>query len=163
MDLSKLMSVVEAAPGRIAALEKEIKEREHVRGALRFFHEAIGGLRTCWRDDDPGKGGAHWFCFHKGKEAWPRELVDVKAVTAHEEHHRARMPNWPDYAVPLAPFAELDRQPCPGCKQPAIAVCKYQQTYDSPGGDEWAKVYYLLCAECQGLYQVHASQSSGRF
>lgn len=163
MDLSNLMAVIEVAPGRIDQLEKEIKEREHARGALQFLQQAVERLRVSWRDNDPGKYGPHWFCFLKGKKAWPRELVDVKAVVEHERNHRERVPNWPDYAVPLAPFAELKQEPCPGCKQPALIVCRYQQTYDSPGGDEWSKVWYALCADCQGLYPLHADQSSGRF
>lgn len=163
MDLSKLQDVLECAPRRNKALAEEIKKLQGEQGALAFFADAVDRLKISWGDGDPGKHAAYWSCFHEGRPAWPRELVDAKAVEAHVRRHRIAAPHWKDYDVRLAPLAELAVRACPGCGKDGLLARCQRQTYDSPGGDEWARIDYVLCAECPGAYEIQRQVSDTRF
>jgi hypothetical protein len=164
MNITTLQTVLETAPARSKQLNDEIEARMQEKGAITFFLDMIRHLRTSWHDDDPGKYGPYLSCYKGGNKTWPRELVDTAAVAAHVEAYRKRFPLWKEYDVWLAPLAELDQHPCPRCQAPALLIRSYQQTHDSPGGDEWAKRHYLACTQCVALYQFGESQiSSERF
>lgn len=163
MDLSAMMKALETAPKRMKALIEGIEARQRQAKTIEFFLEAVRLLRVSWKDEDPGKYTAHWHCFKGDRKVWPRELVDADAVAKHVLDRRTRRPHWADYDVPLAEFAELRREDCPACGESGLMACSYQQTYDSPGGDEWSKIIYVLCAPCLGLYRLSAQTSDGRF
>lgn len=164
MDFTTLQTVLENAPARRKKLIDEIEVMTKEKGYLTFFLEAIQHLRTSWQSDDPGKYGPYLSCYKGGNKTWPRELVDAAAVAKHVDEYRKRFPHWKEYDISLAPLAELDQKACPNCKAPALLVRCYRQTFDSPGGDEWVKIHYVLCPQCVAMFQLgDALVSSERF
>jgi hypothetical protein len=131
-----------------------------------LLKEALNGLRTDWRDDDPGKRDATWF-FVRGyllddyscgsRMAVLRRPIDVKRF-------------WVDQVVDDLPAARLGRSPIGEFKDvrqvicdghgPAWIIGKYDQTFDGPDGDIWQVDLYLLCPSCPKLHHL-ASRSEG--
>lgn len=151
MELDALLSAIEAGPRTMKRFAEEVLATQKEARTHEAFQEALRLLRVSWKDADPGKYTAHWYCFKDNHKVWPRELVE-----------RAKTDPKPASAK-LCAFAELDRQPCPHCRASGLDVGCYQQTEDGPFGDTWVKTRYVLCVECQALYQAFTQQSDHRF
>ena len=152
MEFSKLQTLLESAPARVKEIERAVASLQKEETALELFLGAIDGLKTSWRDSDPGKYGPHWYATRHGKKAWPRELIS----------RAKRDDRKPDPAA-LCDFKELDHKNCPACKRLGAMLCCYQQTEDTPFGDTWTKTFYVLCAPCKGLVRAEVRTSDGRF
>jgi hypothetical protein len=129
--------------------------------------EAVTGLRTDWRDADPGKHAATWFFVRaylledhsRGGQLtvlkrpldverfWVDQLVDDRAPA-----RRGRSP--------IGEFKDVRRVMCDSHGSAAWVVGKYDQTFDGPDGDIWQVDLYLLCPSCPKLHHL-ASRSEG--
>ena len=168
--LNNALKVVEDGP----KLEAQSRQAAETAETARRVTEAVRRLRRSWRDSDPGKYGSHWFLVRDFQLAedpnsgitgthrlvwcdrfWPRELVEDLAAAERgiETDGYGRKLDKP-IPVALGAFAEAKKEICLGCKNDgALAGC-YEQTYDSPEGDEWEIRLYALCTTCPTLRLV---------
>lgn len=162
MLLEHLQESIGRATARMTNVVAEIEARQKEGKAIEFYLEALRLLRVSWKDVDPGKYTAHWYAFRNGRKAWPRELVDVRAVDAFDDKRITRHPKLDP--TPLEDFHRLDRQACPDCKiNDGIVLGCYAQTEDGPHGDTWTKARYVFCAICRAAYGIDRQESSSRF
>jgi hypothetical protein len=154
MDLSRFMSLAE----RIS--------REPSADPL--LKEALNGLRSDWRDADPGKSGPNWFFVRSYLFDRPITIDRFWVDAIVDDLPAARLGREPVYrspgaaervAVPLGKLNEVGVVICDS-HGPAWVIGKYEQTFDGPDGDVWQLDVYLLCPSCPKLHQL-ASRSEG--
>lgn len=148
-------------------IEKAVMQARQVHGALtrettqaraRFeevnaIQEAMIGVRNSWKLDDPGKyGTAYFFLDSKQQRVFVREFLpsEVKLYTEEEWGQLSYDERtWKRSGVPphyrIVSMKEVRMEACPLCKAPHPCIEEYEQTFDSPDGDEWRKRQLLVC------------------
>lgn len=180
MNLQEFMAAQERLKTDRPALEQIVNQGQGRLKSIELAKEALDGLRRCWKDEDPGKYGDHWFLakdyslaapdpdvrsprITKVEKFWAIEIID-DAVEA----QRGRKSRWSSdaterYPVPLGKLADAKQEACPHCQKLTTVVGCYGQTEDSPEGDTWMMELFTLCLACVALESLASRVESGRF
>lgn len=131
---------------KVRLLRAQLKDAEHEYDTARYSHSILTGVLTGWKEPDPGKDKPA-YCFVEGSE----QAVAVKELLTPEELLQAA-----ERHVRVLPFESVQTGSCPECvpekKLPLIQ--KYEQIKDVLDGDMWAKSYFVVCPDCNAVYQI---------
>lgn len=174
MDTTSFSKAIEALERSTTELKNEIRKKSDDLAVRSFVMKALQGLRTGWRDADPGKYGQHWFfvkryatvpadvrhghfaTLERCDRFWVRELVSNPEAAAQgvpmARPHGGPLERKPP--PPLGDFGETKKEPCPSCRKESVIIGCYEQTEDGPDGDTWEIHLYALCLGCPGLFPV---------
>ena len=181
MNLQEFMATQERLKTERPTLEQLVAQSQSRLKNMELVSEALDGLRRCWKDEDPGKYGDHWFLV-RDYTIDPRSAEFIRSPRIGEvtkfwaletiedpiEAQRGRKSRWQHdqqerYPVPLGKLADAKQQPCPHCKAAATVVGCYAQTEDSPDGDTWQMELFTLCLACVAIDTFASRMEGNRF
>jgi hypothetical protein len=152
------------APRKLAEIQRELSELQAQQAVCQALAETLQCLRVSWKAGDPGKNGTHWF-FAKdyvhgsgGALEVPPSCVQVWARGFIDDEAGALA-----CGRKVVGLDQVDRRPCPSCGKEGYLVGSYEQTFDSPSGDEWSFDLWLLCLDCPARPRLEHFASDHRF
>lgn len=164
MVLSDLRRFLESEQERRAALRTEAEAARRRLDAFERIARILRGLRTSWKDEDPGKYGLHVFL----ATTWEIDLTDgqrpylagVDAFHALElmDGYRENEP----HSGRVERLTGRKVMKCADCGAGLLPVGTYAQVEDSPEGDTWLMQLYELCIRCERLTLIAEKVSGSR-
>jgi len=122
--------------------QEEVTKLEQDIGSIVAVYNAYYFLKKVWEQKDPGKNGVVYFL----TDAFGLAIITKEMVP--QEH-------WEDKSVrerlrDIPPWCEK----CPNCHERLPVIMTYEQTEDSPSGDEWTKTWKIYCPKCYRITQA---------
>lgn len=189
MDAKAFSAAITSLERRTAELQTEIRRKSDDLSIHTYVAKALRGLKTSWRDTDPGAGGQHWFfvkryallpdasyghfaTLDRCERFWAREVLRNPDAAA-QGVPMARPHGGPlerKAPPPLGSFDEAKKEPCRNCGTDAMIVGCYERTEEGvdgpvsegPGEDVWEIHLYALCLACPTLHPVAKRVSTQR-
>lgn len=168
-DLETILLQKEQAVGartrEITALRAQLED-------LRYATSVLRSLPVSWRERDPGKyAEAVWFLDKDCEEQVVVEELLPEGISV----FKGDWQEWREYVnklgyykpldivppdLPVVPFSEVGRVPCPSCNSAQPLIESYHQTYDSPEYDVWERKRLVVC--CSKVHIISSVNSSLR-
>ncbi len=179
-NMEKIKKETRSLNAEIKGLENRARELEEEKKSKEHLLEIIKGLKTSWRERYPGKYGAHYtflimrpneYSWNKGemvqKPAAVKEFLNPEDLENREEiakkesgigfygHYYSRVP----LGIPVVSLKEVSHENCPKCKKKVPLIRYYEQTEDSPDGDTWERVSFVICCGEARIIEKKVSDS----
>jgi len=130
-------------------LAAQFEEEKEILGRYEALSMILMHDRLWQNQHDPGKS-APAYSFLSGTFV----PVCVKELLTPEDQQRLAEKGYPR----VIQFADVQKHECPNCHSSLPVIQEYEQTEDSPDGDEWRKRFYVACVDCCGVYKVFEDQ-----
>lgn len=140
----------------------------------RNFKEVLDGLMRSWRDLDPGKYRPGYFFLNKNLErVVVKEMLgkgveiftDRKRWLQHrkkDDYYKLPYRHVPPHLKAIS-LGEIALVSCPRCESLVPHIEHYEQTIDTPEGDQWIKEYLAVCTHCKATTTLEQKTSPDRF
>lgn len=138
------------------------------------FKEVLDGLIRSWRYPDPGKYRPGYFFLSKNlgrvvvKEMLGESVeifTDQKKWLRHrgnDDYYKLSYKHVPP-SFKVISFKEIALTTCPRCESLVPHIEHYEQTINTPEGDEWLREYLAVCTHCNTITILDKTTSSDRF
>lgn len=133
MNTQEFFGQFESLDGVVDQLSKESGRLEASLNAKKAVQQVLAGLKSTPQEHDPGKYGPAFYFV---------ERIGSDNIQRSDEPSLYR--------------------PCPQCQREQPVVMKYEQTFDSPDFDQWAKEALVVCPN-DGAYSLARFVSDDRF
>ena len=133
----------------IISKQDELERLRIMFANIHLIRKAYNGLKEVWKQKDPGKYGVAYFLTDAfGDGIITREIVPQEHWENESTHGRMH---------DIPPWCEE----CPCCHEQLPVIMTYDQTEDSPSGDEWTKTWNVYCPKCSRITEVREPQVRG--